>query len=209
MPIKPVEGELLHVRNLALGNDEQGRYLTCTCSGVDTYVFCFNKKELLRMSDLVLSDEELKRLYKGETLDKGDYRLQGVKALTMAMDGMPFRKFKAEPPEQIQAWCMTMPPNGGPSLYVPEEPGKEEVCRVPLCYRVEIQRQENITSLFIRLGDTEQEQYEDGALCYQVGETLPIPIPKTCVNQEIQVCTGGKAIQVTPAPAFVEKYKEI
>ena len=108
MPITRPNVNLYSINNLALDYDPgRGRYgLSLECPRADAFTLCLGKNlPLADPEKLGLTEEELRRLHNGHSMDKGGYRLIGVTQGTFY--AMPvFRGFEADPPQTIQVWSM-------------------------------------------------------------------------------------------------------
>lgn len=104
MPITRPNVNLYSINNLALDYDPgRGRYgLSLECPRADAFTLCLGKNlPLADPEKLGLTEEELRRLHNGHSMDKGGYRLIGVTQGTFY--AMPvFRGFEADPPQTIQ-----------------------------------------------------------------------------------------------------------
>ena len=129
MPITRPNMNLYSINNLALDYDPgRGRYgLSLECPRADAFTLCLGKNlPLADPEKLGLTEEELRRLHNGHSMDKGGYRLIGVTQGTFY--AMPvFRGFEADPPQTIQVWSMMAVPGGIVHLYY--TPGREAVWR--------------------------------------------------------------------------------
>lgn len=209
MPILKLDSAAYAIRDLTLGCDSNGRYLSLVCSHATAYALCFSSSTPLLPEDLDLSEEELRALHDGSEIQRDNYLIQGVpRNLFSAMP--TFRNFHAVPPEQIQVWSMALRPNGEAILYVPQHVG-EETCYVPLRYSFQFTPgplKHNIAqpgTLQVRLLD--KGQYADGALMYQVGNALPIPLPVDWLNgYPIPILAQNEPVKVIVSPEFQGKY---
>lgn len=121
-----------------------------------------------------------------------------------------FRNFEVCPPEQIQVWSMSENLDDV-TLFVPDDE-KSQICYVPLRYSYSFtpgrrERNKDIPGqLYVQLNN--DGNYTDGALLYQVGESLPIPLPKEYLNQAIPLNVGpGMPVQILVRQEFVGKYE--
>lgn len=132
MPITRPNVNLYSINNLALDYDPgSGRYgLSLECPRADAFTLCLGKNlPLADPEKLGLTEEELRRLHNGQSMEKRGYRLIGVTQGTFY--AMPvFRGFEADPPQTIQVWSMMAVPGGIVHLYY--TPGREAVCFIPL-----------------------------------------------------------------------------
>lgn len=81
MPITRPNMNLYSINNLALDYDPgRGRYgLSLECPRADAFTLCLGKNlPLADPEKLGLTEEELRRLHNGHSMDKGGYRLIGV-----------------------------------------------------------------------------------------------------------------------------------
>ena len=163
MPITRPNVNLYSINNLALDYDPgRGRYgLSLECPRADAFTLCLGKNlPLADPEKLGLTEEELRRLHNGHSMDKGGYRLIGVTQGTFY--AMPvFRGFEADPPQTIQVWSMMAVPGGIVHLYY--TPGREAVCFIPLRYSAALQRSGLQTVLQVTLSDQFIGSYTDGA----------------------------------------------
>ena len=209
MPILKLDSAAYAIRDLTLGSDSNGRYLSLVCSHATAYALCFSSGAPLLPADLDLSEEELRTLHDGGEIQRDRYRIQGVPRNLFG--AMPtFRNFHAVPPEQIQVWSMALRPSGEAILYVPEQVG-EETCYVPLRYTFQFTPggcKRNVPQpgvLQVRLLD--KGQYADGALMYQVGNALPIPLPGSWLNDSpIPILAQDEPVKVIVSAEFQGKY---
>lgn len=209
MPILKLDSAAYAIRDLTLGCDSNGRYLSLVCSHATAYALCFSSGAPLLPKDLNLSEEELRALHDGSEIQRENFRIQGVpRNLFSAMP--TFRNFHAVPPEQIQVWSMALRPNGEAILYVPEQVG-DETCYVPLRYVFQFAPglfKRNVAqpgTLQVRLLD--KGQYADGALMYQVGNALPIPLPGEWLNNSpIPILAQNEPVKVIVSAEFQGKY---
>ncbi|MBM6871315.1 hypothetical protein H7U37_11690 [Pseudoflavonifractor phocaeensis] len=210
MPILPLSSAAYTVQQLTLGSDSHGRYLSLVCPRAAAYALCFSSGAPIRREDLDLTDKDLSALCSGGNIQRADYRIQGVPR--NIFNAMPvFRSFQAVPPEQIQVWSMDFYSNGKPILYVPDDP-TSSTCYVPLRYTVQftpgVYRPNKAPQpglLQVRLLDA--GQYADGALMYQVGDAMPIPLPEAYLNDTfIPILNENKPVSVVVSPMFQGKY---
>lgn len=90
---------------------------------IDTYVLCFSKNGPLYKDQVQLSEDEIESILAGKTVQKKDYRLQGV---PRAKKNGEFRDFQVQPPEMVQVWAMVR--SGSTAvLYIPSE---EKSCMI-------------------------------------------------------------------------------
>lgn len=211
MSILKLDSDAYTIRDLILNTDEKGRYLSLVCSYATAYALCFSSGAPIRREELDLTEEELCSLHNGGEVERDAFRIQGVPR--NVFEAMPvFRDFHAVPPEQIQVWSMALRPNGEAILYVPDDP-EYSTRYVPLRYQVQFTQGEykkNVLkpgTLRVRLLDA--GQYTDGALMYQVGNSLPIPLPGECLDSTIPVLNGSEPVKVVVSQAFQGKYKPV
>ena len=207
MPITRPNVNLYSINNLALDYDPgSGRYgLSLECPRADAFTLCLGKNlPLADPEKLGLTEEELRRLHNGQSMEKRGYRLIGVTQGTFY--AMPvFRGFEADPPQTIQVWSMMAVPGGIVHLYY--TPGREAVCFIPLRYSAALQRNGLQTVLQVTLSDQFIGSYTDGALMYRVGESDPIPLPGGWLNREIPLrVSDGEEVRVLPAPGFENSF---
>ena len=209
MPIFKLDSDAYAIKDLTLSDDSKGRYLSLVCPHATAYALCFSGGAPIRRVDLDLTEEELRALHNGGEVRRERYRIQGV--TRNVFEAMPmFRDFHAVPPEQIQVWSMALRSNGDTILYVPDEIGSE-TCYVPLRYTAQFTPGGNKRGvpqpgvLHVRLLDA--GQYTDGALLYQVGGAMPIPLPSSYLNDApIPILADAEAVHVVVSPEFQGKY---
>ncbi len=195
------------IRNLNLTMDRQGMYLTLTCPEADAYLLCFTKGKSVVCENLDLSEEELNELCRNQAIiDKGEYRLQGVRSRAFHTASQ-YRGFRAVPPEQIQVWAMSYDRfHNITTLHFPER-SEDQLVFIPMRYSFECRRNDAISSIKITMLD--QGVYEDGALMYKVGGASPIPIPRGAVGREIRVLNPvDERIQIVTDDKYGGRYKQ-
>lgn len=209
MSILKLDSDAYTIRDLVLGTDDKGRYLSLVCSYATAYALCFSSGVPIQREALDLSEEELYLLHNGGEVKRETFRIQGVPR--NVFESMPvFRDFHAVPPEQIQIWSMALRPNGEVILYVPDTP-EGSTCYVPLRYEAQFtlgEIRKNVPKPgILQVGLLDAGQYTDGALMYQVGNALPIPLPTSCLNRTpIPILSGGEPVKVVVSPDFQGKY---
>ena len=211
MPIEYLNTDAYAVKELTLGTDSLGCYISLVCAKATAYVLCFSAGDPVGIQDLSLSEEELFQLHEGGSLERDTFRLQGVRK--QVFDAMPvFRGFRTSPPEQIQVWSMAVRSAGEVVLYATEDK-KAQTCFVPMRYMVRYEpgkplrgSEEQVGFLTVRLEGG--GKYTDGALLYQVGECLPIPLPGSLLEVPIPLrVTPGSVVKVVVDERFKGKYE--
>ena len=209
MPIFKLDSDAYAIKDLTLSDDSKGRYLSLVCPHATAYTLSFSSGAPLPPEDLDLSEEDLRTLHDGGEIQRDRYRIQGVPRNVFSATPT-FRNFHAVPPEQIQVWSMALRPSGEAILYVPEQVG-EETCYVPLRYTFQFTPggcKRNVPQpgvLQVRLLD--KGQYADGALMYQVGNALPIPLPGSWLNDSpIPILAQDEPVKVIVSAEFQGKY---
>ena len=207
MAIEKLNSSLYRIRELNIGLDGTGYYLTMNPSHCTACVMCISRERPIGLDDLNLTAENLKMLYGGHMMDFSDkgYILQGITKHQMTSVAQ-FRTFKLKPPAYVQVWGMDMS-YAGATLYLPENP-EDQMTLVPVYYSVMTgQGQINNTSvLTMKLCLEQSDGYEDGDLLYQIDHHLPIPIPKSTLNMDLPIRMTGSQLRVIPAEHVSNKY---
>lgn len=207
MPIEKLNSNLYRIRELNIGLDGTGYYLTMNPSHCTACVMCIAKDRPISIEDLNLTGDDLKMLYGGHMMDfteKG-YILQGITKHQMTSVAQ-FRNFKLEAPAYVQVWGMDAS-HKGTTLYLPEDP-HDQMTLVPVDYSVQIGQGQinNVSVLSVKVCLEQTGGYEDGNLLYQIDNHLPIPIPKSMLNIEIPVRQTGSQLRVISAESVSGKY---
>lgn len=207
MPIEKLSSSLYRIRELNIGLDGNGYYLTMNPSHCTACVMCISRERPIGMEDLELSADSLKQLYSGHILDFSEkgYILQGITKHQIT-SVTQFRNFKLEPPAYVQLWGMDAS-HKGTTLYMPEDP-TDQMTLVPVDYSVRT-GQGVINGISVMSMNVAMEQsagYQDGDLLYQIDNHLPIPIPKSMLNIDIPVRLTGAQLRVIPAEHVFDKY---
>lgn len=208
MPVTRPNVALYNINNLRLDYDERsGRYgLSLDCPHATAFTLCLGRNlPLANPEQLELTEEDLRMLHMGQSLNKKGYRLIGVASRTFY--AMPvFRGFETEPPQTIQVWSMRAAPDG--AIYLYYTPDREAVRHVPLRYSVQVQRSGPQTTLKVTLSDQLMKSYANGALMYQVGSCSPIPLPSAWLNRDIPLqVPDGEDIRVLAASGQENNYR--
>lgn len=233
MPIMPLDMPHKLV-SLKLNSDTRGLYLQFAARAAAAYTLCFSSQTPVTRDTIDLSEQDLVDLYHGKRIRKGDYRYQGVSRGAVAGTPM-FRDFEVNPPEQIQIFAMEYDPfSRKAGLYVPEDPD-QQIVFVPLRFHVERKYAGGLMILTVTLvdqgehtkgsnkdakrsaggytsGNTEGSfgRYTDGTLSYQVGDSLPIPIPQAFLGKPMPIrMRNGDQIRVVVSEEMLGKFSEI
>ena len=193
------------IKNLKLEMDRQGMYLTLMCPVADAYLLCFTKGEPVNYDKLDLSEEELNELCRNQiSIDKGDYRLQGVRSRVFH-SAPQYRDFRSVPPEQIQVWAMSYDRfRNLTTLHFPDKI-EEQLVYIPMRYSFECKIDGALSAIKIQMLD--QGVYEDGVLMYTVGNTYPIPIPREAVGRAIRIFNpANEIIQIITDKKYTGRY---
>ena len=195
----------MRIPRVHLDADSQGLFLELNCPNATGYVLCFSIGAPVEVSQLQLTENDLRNLYNGRSLQMDSFRLQGVPRRVFHAMAV-YRKFEVVPPEQIQVWAMSYAPfDDIVTLHVPEK-STDQLCYAPLRYTFHVRMDGEINYLTVKLLD--HGKYDNGALAYQVGDSLPIPIPASAFGREIPVKTGvQKRLNVVVVPEYVGKYQ--
>ncbi len=195
------------IRNLRLDMDRQGMYLSLVCPAAYAYLLCFTNGKPVCSEMLELTEEELTELCCNQAaIDKGEYRLQGVRSRTFNAAAQ-FRDFHAVPPERIQVWAMSYNSfRNIATLYVPER-AEDQLVFLPMRYSF-VTRRDGIYSLIcVKLLD--QGIYEEGALMYKVGSAAPIPLPPDAMGRELRINNpADEIIQIVTETKYTGRYKQ-
>ena len=192
------------VQNIRFGEDSDGHYMSLICPNASAYVLCFSDGKLLGLKDIRLTEQELKSLHDGGEVQHDQVRMKGVRR-NQFHAGPVYRDFRVSPPEQIQVFSMRFNEyEGDYCLFIPEDPAEQTVY-VPLHYRVTQRREGQYGVIRIDLDD--YGNYRDGALMYQIGNSLPIPLAHEYLGREIRVrLQGEEPIKVIPQDKYAGKY---
>lgn len=199
MPIEKLSSNLYRIRELNVGFDKSGRYLSMNPGHANACVLCISRERPITIEDLTLSNQDLQMLYNGHTLDFTDkgYILQGITRHQMTAAAQ-YRNFKLEPPAYVQVWGMDSSQNGM-SLHVPADPN-EQMVLVPVYYTAVDEGNTLTVSL------DHKDGYISGELLYQFDNHMPIPIPRSVLDFPIPIRRTGDQLRVIPAPGVEHKY---
>lgn len=211
MPVVSVNQSYI-IENLTLDADSQGPYITLRSRSSESYLFCFNpdkpiSKEVLERD---LSENELKQLFSGDELQKNGYRLQGVRRSVLTASHY-FRGFKASPPETIQVWGMSRVPfEDKINVYIPDSEN-EQVCYMPMRYKVTITNVPPLATLKVELLDhVDHGKYQAGALLYKVNDSLPLPITEDMLGKTYQIpISSVDNLSVIPKEGYEGAFKAV
>ena len=196
---------MYQIKNLKLGTDGRGMYLSLVCPAADGYCLCFTKGAPVTREELNdLTEEELRELLQGREIAKGRYRLQGVRANVFHANPS-FRNFKAAAPEQIQIWSLSYKQLANEAvLHFPDDP-ESQLTFIPMRYRWSVRRDNGFVILNVELLDN--GEYESGVLMYRVGNTLPIPIPEAKIGKNIRLrVPANEEVRVIVNEEYQGKY---
>lgn len=174
------------VREMELRTDEQHFSLRGRCfDGVSGYLLCFCKSPNPPLREIAAFTEEVFRtIPERAARDFGGFRLQYVSRNLFEANPY-FRLLAARPPEYIWLWAVCENVFGDQhTLYVPEDAGAQRE-EAPLRFVAEVRTENGLH--FLKVSLTGPGEYTDGALLYQVGTSLPIPIPREYVGREIPI----------------------
>lgn len=200
MPVIKRNNNLFEIRDLRVGRDDNGHYLTMNSGHSVACVICVSAQNPVTMAQLSLSEQELVKLSNGGSLsfpEKG-YTLQGVTRPQLAA-APQFRNFHITPPCHVQVWGMSRTNIDDVVLHMPENPLEQHVM-VPVEYAVEW----NNDTLVVWIQT--DEGYSNGDLMYQVADHKPVPIPRSFLNTPFQLRPGAIPT-VFPAPEAEAKYR--
>lgn len=187
------------VEELNVNHDKNGYFLTCKPVHCKNWVLCIGTDRPICSSDLHLTEEELTRLYNGDVLKIPELNctLQGIS--TNVFVGNPrYRNNLLKPPSYVQVWCMD---DEGRTLFVPDTVLGQYV-PVPVEYSSII----NGNKLTVRVEET--TGYRDADLSYQIGDHLPIPLPKQMLNCQLTL-RNTSVIRVLVSSEVQDRYKQI
>lgn len=176
MPIQTLKDSIYKINDFVFQRDNSGYYLSMSLGHCDAAVLCISQRSLISAAELNLTERELGFLLRGSKLSKGDYTLQGITRQAIA-GSTRYRSFKVSPPAHVQIWGMTendMEIN----LFIPDDTNIQSAT-VPQLYHVQMDGNQ----MYINIDNT--DGYHDGDLMYQIGDHLPIPIPKSWLNAAI------------------------
>ena len=202
----PIENaiKMYQIRNLKLGTDGRGMYLSLVCPTADAYCLCFTKGAPVTREELDLTEDELYELLKGRGIERNRYRLQGVRANVFHANPS-FRNFKAVPPEQIQVWSLSHKHITNETILHFPENLESQLAFIPMRYSCTVKRTGDFVHLNVNLLD--QGNYESGVLMYQVGNSLPIPIPAVMIGKNIRLnIPSNESIRVIVSEDYIGKY---
>ncbi len=196
--------KMYQIKNLKLGTDSRGMYLSLVCPAADGYCLCFTKGSPVTREELDLTEEELSGLLKGGMIERNRYRLQGVRQNVFHANPS-FRSFHAVPPEQIQIWSLSYNyVTNRTTLHIPEDP-ESQMAFIPMRYSYTVRRANSLVYLNVNLKDN--GQYEDGVLMYRVGNALPIPVPGSKLGKDIRLyIPSNEEVSIVVSEEYRGKY---
>lgn len=199
MPIEKLNSNLYRIKELNVGFDKTGRFLSMNPGHSDACVICISRERPLSIDDLTLTNEDIKMLYNGHTLSFSDqgYTLKGITRHQMAAAAQ-YRDFELKPPAYVQVWAIGAPQKGM-TLYVPEDPN-EQMVLVPVFYTV------TDTGSTLTVSLDHKDGYMNGDLLYQFDNHMPIPIPKSVLDLAIPIRRSGDQLRVIPSGNASHKY---
>jgi hypothetical protein len=194
------------------------------------YVICTVRGESLTYDDVasVLDDSKLRRLCGPEGRVEADLP-DGRRAVMTRVSQQYFAsgnqgdyRIAEQFPVRVQVWELSSRGNGQGILYVPTTvgPTSGESKAIPARYRCKFQpgnpkkRRQNDRLSFLTVEFLSRvEDYQDGALWYQVGssEYMRVPIPRAMLNKRIPLMLNDTsvAVSVKPRPECAELYIEV
>ena len=196
--------KMYQIRNLKLGTDGRGMFLSLVCPAAEGYCLCFTQGAPVTREELDLTENELFDLLQGKVIQRPRYRLQGVRA--NVFHATPnFRNFKAVPPEQIQVWSLSHKHITNETILHFPENAESQIAFIPMRYSCTVRRTGGFVYLKVDLLDN--GNYENGVLLYQVGNTLPIPIPGDKLGKEIRLyIPSNEDIKIIVSEDYRGKY---
>ena len=198
--------KMYQIKNLKLGTDGRGMYLSLVCPAADAYCLCFTQGAPVTRDELDLTEDELKELLRGGMIERSRYRLQGVRANVFHANPS-YRNFKAVPPEQIQIWSLSYKQITGETVLHFPDNIESQLAFIPMRYRCTVRRTEGLVHLKVELLDN--GIYEDGILMYQVGNILPIPIPASALGKDIRLLIpSNENVRVVVKEDYRGKYTQ-
>lgn len=214
MPTKELSPGLptMRVQNLRLATNGENYSLSLTCTGAMTYVICTGRQHPNQWRDMLLQLDEdtLKTLFEGGHVDTEAVSLEGV--LQSIFHATPsFSKFTVHSPGWIQVLAMSGNGFGMRYLYLPsgDTDVSESCCAVPVYYSCTMRSsgESTVLQVFLR-GGADHEQYQDGDLWVHLEGCLPIPVPRSCLGQEMTLPNPDKnAVSVEPHPGRRSQYR--
>lgn len=196
--------KMYQIRNLQLGTDGRGMYLSLVCPAAEAYCLCFTQGTPVEQKDLDLSEDELNDLLQGGTIERDRYRLQGVPANRFHANPS-FRNFKAVPPEQIQIWSLSHKRITNETLLHFPEQVESQLTFIPMRYHYTVTQTGEYINLRIELLD--KGSYQNDVLMYQVGNTMPIPVPAVMLGKNIRLkITSNENVKVIVRDDYKGKY---
>ena len=202
MPVIELNNNLFKIRELNIGRDKIGYFLTMNPNKAVTCVLCICRSTPVRLQDLSLQEADLQTLINGGTLNLPEHGCQLRGVTRPQLSAAPqFRNFEMKPPCHIQVWAMSRSSLDGTILHIPQDP-LEQHLMVPVEYTVQ-----TVDGGFtVKMCFT--EGYQDGDLVYQVADHKPVPIPGTFLNRFINLRPGITPV-VFSAPHAQEQYQSL
>ena len=176
--------KMYQIRNLQLGMDGRGMYLSLICPAAEAYCLCFTQGAPIQQEDLDLTEDELNDLFQGGMIERGRYRLQGVPSNRFHANPS-FRNFKAVPPEQIQVWSLSYKKITNETVMHFPDRVETQLAFIPMRYHSTVMQAEGYVYLKVELLD--RGNYQNDTLMYQVGNSLPIPVPAAMLGRNIRL----------------------
>ena len=196
--------KMYQIRNLQLGMDGRGMYLSLICSAAEAYCLCFTQGAPVQREDLDLTEDELNNLCQGGMIERGRYRLQGVTANRFHANPS-FRNFKAVPPEQIQVWSLSYKRITNETVLHFPDRMETQLAFIPMRYHSTVMRVDGYVYLKVELLD--KGIYQNNTLMYQVGDSLPIPVPSEMLGKNIRLrIPSSENVKVIVRDDFRGKY---
>jgi len=199
--------KMYQIKNLKLGTDGRGMYLSLVCPAADAYCLCFTQGAPVTREELDLTENELNDLRIGKMIERDRYRLQGVRANVFHANPS-FRNFKAVPPEQIQIWSLSYKQITNETVLHFPENIESQLTFIPMRYRCTVNRAGGFVHLMVELLDS--GIYESGVLMYQVGNALPIPIPAAAFGKDLRLLIpSNENVRVIVKDGYRGKYIQV
>lgn len=173
MPIQTLRDSIYKINDFVFQRDARGYYLSMNLGHCDAAVLCISQRSLISAAELDLTERELGFLLRGSKIDKKDYILQGITRQALAGNNR-YRSFEVSPPAHVQIWGMKEN-DLEINLFIPDDTSMQSAT-VPQLFSVQMDGNQ------MYIGIDNVDGYHDGDLVYQIGDHLPIPIPRSWLN---------------------------
>lgn len=209
MPVETAQRNYC-IQNLKIGSDNRGPFISAVCPDADSFALCFVKGDLASGEEVkaALSEQDLKALRLGNSIERGRLRFQGVRRMVF-YSGPVYYITSALPPERVQIFALSYSDfYDVTTLYFPEDETSQSGF-LPLRFSYELKQvSPEISNLVIKLKDN--GVYEDGTLLYQVGNALPIPIPQEGLGKGIKLyLPSGEKVMVVVREEYRDRMRLI